>query len=354
MEPSNSLCCGEAEAEILRDYHEWWGRTHFEGRNPAPQPSSLERQHFPLLLQNDYMVADKSDGARFVLFLTRAAGREVAVLVDRKLKLFQIPVAASKSFFAGSMFDGELVDANGFHVFLVFDAVAVKGVYVGEESLLSRLALVRNTFDLEGSPTQSAEQAAALAKRGKVVCGGSAHGLSFRPKPCYVMRQLDTLLRQMPTLPYAVDGLVFTPVHAAICTGTHATAFKFKWKHTIDVEVASDGEFLVGKGGAPETAVQRMPLASLGAVFRLDDELKLRIVSGAASARGAVLELLLTLLPDGEVRLSLLRLRSDKVHPNSAAVVLRTLVNLNEGISTDELLELARDAAEQQLCRERR
>jgi len=360
--PSTSLCGGETAREVLRDYHRWWNCQAFEARNPAPQPTSLERDHFPLLLQHDYMVSDKSDGTRFLLFLTHAAGRELAVLVDRKLTLYQVPVAANRSFFAGSLYDGELVSAAGCDVFLVFDAVAHRGERVGHRSLLERLAVIRGAFDLEGAAARSPEEAATLARKGKVVCGGSARGLCFRPKPCFQMRQLDTLLRQIPLLPYAVDGLVLTPVRQPVLTGTHATTFKLKWRHSIDVEVANDGrELLVGLGGAPDTAVQRVPLSGLGLPLRLDEELQQRLPHFA----GAILELDITPAAteappspqqqqqqQQQLRLSFKAVRTDKAHPNAVATVLRTAKNVRENITAEELLALAREASEQQLRRE--
>jgi hypothetical protein len=342
--PSSSLCTGDTAAAALRRYHELWEATHYAGRNPAPQPVSLERAHFPLLREREYLVADKSDGVRYVLFLARVQGRDLALMVDRKLSLYQVPVAASKAYFDGSIFDGELVTsaATGAHLFLVFDAVAVKGSNaVSREPLTRRLEAIRAVFDLEGAHVASPDDAAALAKRGKVVCGGSARGLSFRPKPCFQLRQLDTLLRQLPTLPYSTDGLVFSPVDEPVKTGTHETMLKLKWRHTVDVEVAPEGDdLLVGVGGAPNTAVLRSSLSSLGVCFELDEALRLAM----PQAGGEILELELCLEAERPTLRYLAR-RSDKGHPNSGSTVLRTLRNVREDITSEELVT--------QLCRQR-
>jgi hypothetical protein len=299
---------------------------------------SLERAHFPLLQERRYLVSDKSDGVRYVLFLVRVQGRDLALMVDRKLCLYQVPVAASRAFFEGSFFDGELVtSAGGAHVFLIFDAVAIKGSNaVAKEPLTRRLEAIRSIFDLEGARVASPEEATALAKRGKVVCGGSARGLSFRPKPCFQLRQLDTLLRQLPTLPYSTDGLVFSPVDEPVKTGTHETMLKLKWKHTVDVEVGPDGdELLVGVGGAPNTAILRSPLASLGVSFEQDEALR-RVLPAAA---GQILELALT-VEAGQPTLRYLSQRRDKAHPNSGSTILRTLRNVREDIKPEELVAL--------------
>lgn len=343
MQPSSSLCTGPVAAEVLEAFHRTWGSSAYAGRNPAPQPVSLERRHFEQLLRDDYMVSDKSDGTRYALFLTRAGQRDLAVLVNRKLDVFQIPVAARRGHFDGSLYDGELVECHGSHVFLVFDAVAHKGRYVGGEDFLARLSVIRSVFDLEGALVRSPEEASELAQRGKVICGGSAHGLRFRPKQCFQLRQIDTLLRQIPSLPYSVDGLILTPVREPVRCGTHETMYKFKTRHTVDLEVSSDGlSLLAGMGGAPNTAVLRVPLASVGRFVLLGDA-----AERMRASPGGILELLLTLC-EGELQLSFQTVRTDKGHPNAAATVVSTAVNVKEAIEAEELVQLARAAAQMQ------
>jgi len=337
MEPSAAILSGALASELLESYHRYWEATPYADRNPASQPISLERDHFPLLKQQDYVVSDKSDGLRFVLYLSQVGGQEIAVMIDRKLKMYQVPVAAARSNFKGSIFDGELVSIRGAHAFLVFDVVAYKGSNaISKKPLTKRLELIRAVFDIDGSAVVSSPEAAAeQAKAGKIVCGGSTHGLSFRPKPCFQLQQLDTLLRRLPLLPYAVDGLIFTPVDDPVRLGGHETMFKLKWNHSIDVEVGLSGELLVGIGGAPTTAVLRTPLSSLSVPFHLEEKLQVSL----PQLIGRILELSLV-EKDGSLLLALLCQRPDKMHPNSASTVLRTIKNIRENITTQELLQL--------------
>ena len=115
--------------KVRAKLHELWRVEEKPLRNPCAQPVSLERKHLPLLNDGHYVVAEKSDGVRYTLFLTRAEGAEVAFLIDRKLSMYQVPVAARKGFFDGSIFDGELVwvtnpDGTTSQNYLVFDMVA--------------------------------------------------------------------------------------------------------------------------------------------------------------------------------------------------------------------------------------
>lgn len=352
FEPGSPFPSERAEP-LLATFARLWGVDAHARRNPCAQPVSLERRHLPLLLSDDYVVADKSDGVRLTLFLTQHSGQSFSLLVDRKLDCFQIPIAANKRAFQGSIFDGELVwqrahdGSRDTQVFLVFDVVAFRGSNeVQSWDYFRRLELIRGVFDLDGRVISSPEQASRIAKEGKIICGGNAHGLSFRPKPCLPMSQLDTLLRQLCTLPYATDGLIFTPVNAPVRAGTAETTFKLKSCHTVDLEVRS-GQFYVGLGGTPETATERVALSSIGAPLRPDCEFWQRFQdalqgSHAAAQATLIAECRLYLSSEGETLMAFAGRRGDKAHPNTVRTVLATLTNLRENIQADELLGRAR------------
>jgi len=341
--PSSAPLTGEVAEELAAAYHAAWGAKVVPGRNPAPQPVSLERRHLELLKANAYVGADKSDGVRMCLFLARACGREHAVLVDRKLSLYQVPVAASRRCFDGSLFDGELLwttgpDGTRWQTFLVFDAVAWRGDggAIGREALTRRLELIRHTFDLGAEEIVGAEAAQAKAKEGKIVCGGNAHGLSFRPKQCFSLEMLPTLLRQLPLLPYQCDGLVLTPVNEPVRTGTHETTFKLKWRHTLDLQAnPATRQLLLGAGGVAHN--ERIDLGASGLPLTLADSFWTDLRGALCSYDSPVCVVAECLLqPGGE--LSFLSVRRDKIHPNSLRTAERTLRSAAENIGPEELL----------------
>ena len=89
-----------------------WGVPDTFTHNPAPNPISIERKHLGNLRRNQYVVAEKSDGVRYLLLLTRdLQGRNVAVMADRTYRFWEVEVLASAAYFdsGGSLFDGELV-----------------------------------------------------------------------------------------------------------------------------------------------------------------------------------------------------------------------------------------------------
>ena len=356
MEPAQArevpgvIYSGEYAAQCTRAYCSFWGVPHLPQRNPCVQPVSLERRHIPILLNENYVVSDKSDGVRYALFLCKENGQHFSFLVDRKLALYQIPVAACSRAFAGSVFDGELIWAQSsqgkrLQLFLIFDVIAINGLLdIQHQNLHRRLELIRGTFDLSGEKATSPTYAAQLAKRGKIICGGNAHGLSFRPKQCFPMDQLDTLLRQIPSLPYATDGLIFTPVDAPVCTGTGERIFKLKTRHTVDLELRG-GHVLVGQGGGSETATQRVPLDAIGVPLRFSQRLAAFIASSKDPAQGspdfAIVECQLVFSGD-DIELEFLCSRQDKAHPNTIRTLLSTITNLRENIQIEELCSRAR------------
>jgi mRNA guanylyltransferase len=343
------LYTGEFLAACTAKYYALWGIAPLAHRNPCAQPVSLERKHIPALRSGNYVVADKSDGCRYTLFFCEEKGHNFSFLVDRKMCFYQIPVAASRRVFQGSIFDGELVTARTpqsgkSHVFLVFDVVAFRGSNaIHKQNLHKRLEVIRGAFDLNGRVVTSPDEATAIAKEGKIICGGNAHGLSFRPKMCFPMNQMDTLVRQTHLLPYATDGLIFTPVDEPVIVGTAERTYKLKDMHTVDLEVNSE-ELLLGQGGAPDTAVQRVPLAATGVRFQRDKQFEqaLHEINTALSPEAErrhplIVECRLDLGEANSVKLTYVRCRPDKCHPNTVRTMLATITNLRENIQISEL-----------------
>ena len=339
LTPSKRIYTKEPSATKIRNlYCRAWSVPYVRGRNPCPLPVSLDRTNLPLLTRENYLVSEKSDGVRYCLFLTEDDGRNQAFFLDRNLALYQIPVAADSTFFRGkgSVFDGELVlmsSSGDTHlVFLVFDVACVKGDdTIRQQNLYRRAEVVRQTFDLEGAVTTSAADASSLARKGKIVSGGNAHSLSFRPKQCFQLDMIDTVLRGASTRPYPSDGLLFTPIHEPMAIGTSQKLFKLKHFHTIDVEIGPEG-FLVGCGhDAPEER------KNIGDVTEMQ-------VPHTNYEIGSIVECAVK-EQDGKYYLEPLHLRTDKKHPNSEFTVLRTINNVKEGITEAELSETIRGIA---------
>ncbi len=111
---------------------------------PGPMPISILRSNLKTLSDNQYWVAEKSDGDRYLLFYSSA--RKQCYLIGRKFDLLKVPGDLLPHMFSGggdSLLDGEVVEewvsGQKRPAYLVFDIVAFHGVHYGEQPLSKRL-----------------------------------------------------------------------------------------------------------------------------------------------------------------------------------------------------------------------
>ncbi|AGO85885.2 mRNA capping enzyme, catalytic domain containing protein [Pandoravirus salinus] len=271
-------------------------------RNPGPNPISVSLAVLRDLNPDEYVVAEKTDGVRYALLLCGdEAGRPMAVMIDRAGRKFEVAVRAAARFFGGTgtLLDGELAWERGAPqamdgapqvprltvghlvgvaeddapedsperqdegggattaasdnesttattappdtlVYWAFDAVCVAGVSQRDADYETRIELVQRL--LQGRDADELIEAAP---------GANAHGLDFRPKPCVAARLVDSVWSgDAPRLRHGSDGLVLTPLRDPIRTGTHWRQFKWKCKHTFDLQLRGrrrdDGTWLWG------------------------------------------------------------------------------------------------------------
>ena len=122
-------------AKVREFIAEAWG-CEDPSRFPGPQPVSIERRHFPLLKRQPYLVCEKTDGVRHILVSTE----EGVFLVNRAFSIEKINVRVAKD----TLLDGELVKTRtGKVLFMVYDAVRVKGESVANLPLTARLDAAR-------------------------------------------------------------------------------------------------------------------------------------------------------------------------------------------------------------------
>ncbi|WBR14493.1 mRNA capping enzyme [Pandoravirus kuranda] len=280
-------------------------------RNPGPNPVSVSLAALRDLNPDEYVVAEKTDGVRYALLLCGdETGSPMAVMIDRAGRKFEVAVRAAARFFAGAgtLLDGELawerplahaqqqmaaqpprpitVDllvggaggtsdggdvASPDHavrhatgsaasrdqkaqttsataspppcetlIYWVFDAVRVAGVSQRDADYETRIELVQRL--IEGREADDLIEAAPDA---------NAHGLAFRAKPCVPARLVDSVWSaDAPRLRHGSDGLILTPLRDPIRMGTHWRQFKWKHRHTLDLQLRGrrrdDGTWLWG------------------------------------------------------------------------------------------------------------
>ncbi len=104
---------------------------------------SLRRSHLVLFGESRFLVCEKSDGVRYLLYITRSSH---SLLINRKNTIFTIrlsyltPNKSSSSLTMESLFDCELVkERNGDYSLLIFDTLCVRGKTTFHLSYTERL-----------------------------------------------------------------------------------------------------------------------------------------------------------------------------------------------------------------------
>jgi hypothetical protein len=229
------------------------------------------------------------DGTRYLLVSFEIEGTKKVALVNRAFQTTYITYTLPKD----TILDGELVERNdGKSVFLVHDAVMIRGEDVKHLSLVERL-----------------EKARTLAR--SII---SKTPFITMVKSMIPLREIGSLKEE----PYVTDGLVMTPVHEPVRSGTHETMFKWKPRHriTIDFMIQNGNELYIQERG------------------RLIHE---AILCGSKERfpNGTIVE-----CEYSENGWRIVKVREDKTYPNNRRTFLRTLVNLREDIQLKEFIDL--------------
>jgi hypothetical protein len=271
--------------EALQKY---W-KTEDPSRFPGPQPVSIERRHFPLLLKQPYLVCEKTDGVRHLLL----SCEDGVFIMNRAFKTEQVKIRIPKD----TLLDGELVTAkNGKVLFMVYDAVVVKGDDLKEAPLTTRLDAAR--------------------KVAKAIIKTAGAPFEIRIKNMSALGSLPDL----DSFEYETDGLVFTPVNEPIRTGTHETMFKWKPRDriTIDFQIFNGDQLYVQDRGQPY----------LEAELHLKHK-RMDIPDGTIVECGY-----------GDLGWSVEKTRPDKTYANNRRTYFRTIINIRENIQFSEFTGL--------------
>jgi len=346
--PSHSIVTDEAEKQFywsrllaawgVRDDRRLASPTFF----PGCHPRSISQRLAPQLRRGEYAICLKSDGVRYVLFLTLRRGGEggegvegagVALMVDRSRNMYEVEVCAPEEFFSrGTLLEGELVwrqpDEKQL-VFQVFDCVCLKGRRMTDRPFSARLdaatRAVRLSDDIrEAAQEDDAAVDARVLEADAVVMLHFDPPISMRPKVFVDRRHAVRLWSERADCEHRVDGIILQNLRAPYRVGTSNDGEIFKWKEHSSID-------LMGGGGHPlRTAEGReLPTALHGRAVRVVDS---RIVGG----EGVVVEYDVE-ADDAEVRLMATRTRPDKRTANGMPVVLSTVEDVLHNIRPEDL-----------------
>lgn len=290
---------------ILRFLHTAWGTLRNEKLPPffpGPQPISIERRHFDILKNNEYVVCEKTDGVRHMMICMKYDDKKLCLLINRRLDIFLVSINLPRKAYDGTILDGELVKGGTKWNFLVYDAVRVDDENVIALNLTERLEKAQTVVD-------------GIKKLSK-------DPIIVKMKKFQQMNNLKNFCENyLPKLEFKTDGLIFTPVADHVKIGTHETLFKWKPRdqNTIDFQLVyrprSWGLYIQEKGHLlfqSEISHEEAP-----EWFVENSIVECRYDRSAFKW-----------IP--------VNVRKDKTYPNNRRTFYRTMVNISEDIEVSE------------------
>ncbi|QSZ28917.1 hypothetical protein DSL72_003424 [Monilinia vaccinii-corymbosi] len=213
---------------------------------PGAQPVSFTRRHLNELMREDYYVCEKSDGFRYLLYLTDDENHEEChYLIDRRNDYWWIPKGGLHfpiprdvaGFHKNTLIDGELVldrlpNGEMQPKYLVFDCMVLDGNSLMNRTLDKRIAYFGERIF---SPYQDLLKAYPEEKQ-------YMHFL-MELKPMQFSYALDLMFRQiLPKLPHGNDGLIFTCRSTEYKHGTdqHILKWKPENENSVDFKLTLD------------------------------------------------------------------------------------------------------------------
>lgn len=273
-------------------------------RFPGPDPVPVMRRHLSSLKQPPgYLISDKTDGMRAVLCMFVFNARRIALLIDRKMRLYSVaPIEFPTAAYDGTILDGELVNnkRTGRLQFLVFDVVSVCGTSLLQEpSVMDRLARGYDSLLMPQRPDTDL--------------------FELRWKHFFPLEAVDEITHHMQaaTQEYEVDGAILTPREFHIKPGSNTGILKFKEgsRNTVD--------FVVRQG-----------------------ILHVNATRGKNEIKVAPLESGLKGMSDGDIvecelqggKWHAMRIRTDKAKPNSNDTYTKTLEAIKENLTLADIV----------------
>jgi len=294
---------------------------------PAPQPVSLERRDLSKLTDYEYLVCAKSDGMRFLLVCYGGS----CFMIDRAFKIFKVGLNFKDDELYGSVgpyadklggiFDGELVlNKQNKWQYVIHDCINIHGKDMS-----------KNTF-----PARHAEIIKLISDH------WIPEGSEFRitSKQFFPFKQLGLLNRLImeDKLDHRTDGIIFTPKNKKV--GSYTQYDLFKWKprhlHTFDFKIikGSDGvTAYVNKNGV-HVPYANAPHGSPEEILFLEGLVR----NCPEFTNGTIVECDYDEVND---LYAPVKTRLDKNHSNSLYTVRKTLCNIKENVTVEELIELS-------------
>ena len=341
LKPTGSMITDDTERKIVLRRLEELYRIRSVRSFPGGQPVSIERKDLTMFKTKMFMVSLKTDGVRYLLLLMMMKNEPKAIMIDRRLEMHEIEsVWAPQSYFeedGGTLLDGELVweHGSGNHLsqlFLVFDIVSARGglTHLMFSERLTRIHKhVLSELPARMSPEDDNVET-LLEDEDKIYL--NAHSMRMAPKRFVSFQDACKLWEERTLCKWKNDGLIFMS-NAPLQIGTDRSAYKWKPVNsiTIDIVVNAERQVLVQERGQLVIIFTIKVFGETKNVFLQNSDL-LDCIGPTTS----VLECTCSVKEDS-VTFKPIKCRNDKVLPNERFTVTKTLENVVEAVSFEEI-----------------
>lgn len=181
-------------------------------------PVTLDHKQIQCLIDNDYLVCEKTDGIRLMLFVYEG----VLYLYDRKNKFYRTDLIFKTPHLF--LFDGEMYLERGKYLFAAFDCLIFHSEAKIQKILNKRLGYC---FEFEN-----------IVKKGYIKRKDDSIFKNFYiiGKQMFKSYSFPEILERINHLEHENDGLIFTPVNEPYILGSRSKIFKWKppYLNTVD------------------------------------------------------------------------------------------------------------------------
>ena len=282
---------------------------------PGGLPVSILKNNFKVIVENGYTVCDKSDGTRYMLFLTKELSSNIGYFINRSMNIYKIKINLGYINHIGTIYDGELVKKkNGSWVFLIFDIFATKGHKMSEvKSHQTRLkSAIENNYMKQ-------------IKEPFFIKVKEFHDIS---------NIHDFIKNKYNNMEYDTDGLIFTPKNRKIFNGTDKGTFKWKKPelNTIDFQIIKDNKSykLLLWEFEKKIEIQKLTIKNEQLKTEIDALLQSTIVIVECE----------WIKQSNNIEWIPISIRKDKSHPNSYKTYNSTLDTINDNISINDIMNM--------------
>lgn len=243
----------QAFDRCFKDHPQFDSPTRFLGTMPI----NFARRHIHLVRQRPYWISEKTDGVRFMFFISRAESLSSSsnklssssetplpslYLIDRTNNFFRVPAlqhfAATVSPNQDTLLDGELVKRHDMekYYFLIFDAIALDGQRLWHLSFGERLSHIGSVVRLfeQYSEANSISGLPFVVKAKEIVPKMQLGDVRGKIE----MLSNGESIYKSASLCHLTDGLIFMPDGIyPLFTCQNMYKWKFVDRQTIDFEI---------------------------------------------------------------------------------------------------------------------